>query len=86
MRRFITESLVIVCFGFSMLTATLWEERNQYKLELEMASSSVGNYSGMLATCLNGKPLYDRLSGKALFTEPAITVDVKPIRKKNERK
>lgn len=85
MRRFVTEALGVVCLVFVFITANLVEERNQYKLELEMESTSKQNYSGMLAACLNGRPLYDSLSKKALFTEKAVSVDLTPIRSKNGR-
>ena len=85
MRRFVTEALGVVCVVLIFITANLIEDRRQYRLELEMESESRNNYSGMLAACLNGAPLYDSLSGKALFTERAISVDVRPIRGSNGR-
>ena len=85
MRKSISGSLAVVCVVLSITVAYLIEERRFYHALAKERSSASYNYSGMLATCLNGKPLYDKLSGQALFTEKAIAVDLTPIRKKNAR-
>ncbi len=81
MRSSITGSLAITCLALILSVAYLLEERREYKRLSEKHFKSSANYSGMLASCLNGRPLYDKLSGHALFTEKAISVDVTPIGK-----
>ena len=85
MRKSITTSLGITCLALTAIVGVLLEDKRLATLEAEKYKASSGNYSGMLAACLNGKPLYDRLSGHALFTEKAVSVDLIPIRSKNGR-
>ena len=79
MRKSITTSLGITCLTLTVIVGVLLEDKRLATLEAEKYKASSGNYSGMLASCLNGKPLYDRISGNALFTEHAISINVKPI-------
>ena len=79
MRKSITTSLGITCLVLTIIVGVLLEDKRLSMLEAEKYKASSGNYSGMLATCLNGKPLYDHISGHALFTERAISINVTPI-------
>ena len=79
MRKSITTSLGITCLVLTITVGVLLEDKRLSMLEAEKYKTSSGNYSGMLATCLNGKPLYDHISGHALFTERAISINVTPI-------
>ena len=81
MRKSITTSLGITCLALTVIVGVLLEDKRLATLEAEKYKASSGSYSGMLAACLNGKPLYDRLSAHALFTERAISINVKPIGK-----
>ena len=79
MRKSITTSLGITCLALTVVVSVLLEDKRLATIEAAKYKASSSNYSGMLASCLNGKPLYDRISGNALFTERAISISVRPI-------
>ena len=78
--------LGVLTLLMSMTTGFLWYFHNIQKEKLQenherlsSVEQSAFNYSGLLASCLNGETLFDKSKHIAFFTSKATEVDLTPI-------